>query len=362
MGRTVVLHGMHSSQNFGDVLLTQIMRDWLVTGAGAQVALLAPSPDVAQVLGLPAATRRQLWRSEAVILGGGGFFQRMDGPKGALKAIIKYGFPLGLARLFGKRTAMIGIGIAPMPRPGLDWLMARVLRRVDLVVVRDVVGYDHAADLLGSRTTDQLVQATDLIFSLTPDWLPQDARDWARAQHQALGTRRALVVHLSEPPSRTPRQDHIAGLLADRIKRQPDTGCLLIEDHPSNNGPQMQAQQEMATRLSGTPVRIIPYPGVERLAALLAGSDAVFTNKLHVGLCAAAMGTMPYALAKHRKNMASFSDLCLTQNCAMLTASDPSIFEPLLDSFAGCSSRLNIPDDVRTRATLAQRSVLEFFQ
>ena len=72
--RRVILHGMHTSENFGDVLLTKILSKQI---GDAHVALLRSSLDVASAVGLQRAGVIDLLRCSHVILGGGDIFREL---------------------------------------------------------------------------------------------------------------------------------------------------------------------------------------------------------------------------------------------------------------------------------------------
>ena len=353
---------MHSSENFGDMLLSKILIDWARPVMSSRLRLLHPSGRVADILEVKKAHWRELLGSQAVILGGGGFFQRMDGSKGATKAILKYGVPIILAKTLGKKTAMLGVGAKAIPSPLIDFLLSWAFRFSDLLVFRDPLGHAYALSLLPTHLHPRVHLATDLVFSIDDTWLDSDEKTWAAALIQAMPGNRTLAVHLSEPASAGGAYKDVANLLAERISAQPDVRVLLIEDHPGGNSAQSRAQVEMVERLKDVPTTIVPYPGVERLAALLSASDAVFTNKLHVGLCSAAMGTPTFSVAKHQKNIVTFEDIGLGRNCCMLNDASPDTFRRIIGDFVRSTDRIEIPTAIRERAVIARDLFIDFLE
>ncbi|MBL4858660.1 MAG: polysaccharide pyruvyl transferase family protein, partial [Erythrobacter sp.] len=265
MKSKVLLHGMHRSPNFGDVLLTQILRDHLLKSCDDELLLLAPSEELVRELGLREAKFGDFLASDTLILGGGGFFQRVDGPLGSLKAVTKYALPLFLARILGKRTAIIGAGAAAMPRRWLDLVFKRMVKGCDIIAVRDQASFDYVCTLLGVAAEGKIHRVSDLAFSIDESWLGAVERAWASDVIRKLGTTRVLGVHLSEPPSSNPSYEAIAALLESHLALEPDTGVLLLEDHPFGPKQQAAAQAELQRRLPNSKVLIVPYPGVERL-------------------------------------------------------------------------------------------------
>ncbi|MBL4858037.1 MAG: hypothetical protein JKY36_02365, partial [Erythrobacter sp.] len=84
-----------------------------------------------------------------------------------------------------------------------------------------------------------------------------------------------------------------------------------------------------------------------------ASIDAVLTSKLDVALCAASMGTMPFAVAKHRKNLASFADIGIASNCCLLDEADSDQIAAIVSRFLRHEGSLAVDNDVRNRARKA---------
>lgn len=352
MSAKIILHGMHRSPNFGDVLLTEILRDRLDTIPEVKIALLAPADSVRTLLGKPKAGIRDFLAADGVILGGGGFFQRMDGSRGSLKALIKYAFPLFLARMLGKPSAIIGAGADHMPRRWLDAMFGIFVGGTDEIAVRDQRSYDYLRTITRRNAHNPIERVSDLVFAINEGWLEIEALAWARGIVRDLGAKRVLAIHMSEAPSRNPVYERVAVLLEEVLAKQPETGILLIEDHPSGPNHQAAAQAELCERLPNRNIASVPYEGVQRLAALLASVDGVLTSKLHVALCAATMGTPPFAIAKHRKNAASFADLGIANQCCSLS-DDVATMSAVICKFANVCTRFEVSAEVRERAQTA---------
>ena len=354
MTRTVLLHGMHRSPNFGDVLLTQILIDHLrKVSPELALRLLAPTDDVSNLLGVRSAAKTEILFADVLLLGGGGFFQRMDGPSGSLKAIVKYALPLFLARLVGKRTAVIGAGVDRMPRGWMDKLVSILVNGSDTIAVRDQRGFDYMRKIVARPQRESVYRVSDMVFAVDRNWLSDDALCWADNLRSSLETERVIAVHLSEPPSRNEKYETIVKILVAELAQHPDTGVLLLQDHPSRQNEQAKAQSELLARLPSRHIRALPYESVERMAAVLATSDAVLTSKLHVALCAAAMETPPFAIAKHRKNLASFADIGRSEYCCNIFEASENEIERIVKEFVGAQGRFTVPAEVRERANFA---------
>ncbi len=354
----IIIHGMMTSQNFGDILLAEIVTGWLRELTTAELLSAYAAPDVQAILGTRNATPGDYVSANGVVLSGGGYFQMMDSGYPALKRFLKNTGPLQLAQLFGKPTALIGVGVDRLPHASMRFMLRRLLNHAVAAGLRDPNSL-ACAEELGLRRHAELTN--DLVFSLDATTLDPQKQAAAAARRERLGSDRLVGLHLSGTSTSAPDyarlHERLRLALADA---PPSTGYLIIEDHPSKEkGGQSDAQQEILSYLPAGRAEIVRYDGTRSMLALLHSLDSVFTNKLHVGLAAAAMGTMPFSLAKNRKNLASFDALGIGGNCLMLSAATGDM-DRILASAITHSGRFTVPPDVRA-LSMKNRDLLKKF-
>lgn len=341
MTKTIILHGMHTSVNFGDLLLSAITIGWIKESGRYRVVGARIGQEVSQILGIEQASARDWIHADAVILSGGGYFQRDDRGRSAAKAYAKYLWPLMLGAMLRRPVAVLGVGVSTPPHPLLfRWLKA-VVKTCSFASVRDSVSY-NTLSCLGNVTL-----TADLALSLNST-LPHEGEPLVKA-HDWLFSR-VVALHLSAPSSAGPAYAELYDRLEAALSENPDIGVLLIEDHPSDHSLQRQAQIELQQRIGEERTRIVHYTSGPALCALLASVDAVFTNKLHVGLTAAALGTPPFSVAKHSKNIASFREMGLQEHCCSLSREAGDQMSIVIGKWLSVQERLVLPAAIRDRA------------
>jgi polysaccharide pyruvyl transferase WcaK-like protein len=348
--RAILFHGALRSENFGDVLLAQVILSWIREATAAQIFAAGVSESVLKLLGLKKATLQDQFTADAFILSGGAFFNFPG--KGApfseaARFFVRNSWPLLSAQALGKPTAIIGVG-ALGGRPLLWRTVARLsFSRTRAASVRDS-GSWKALRELGVK---QLPACTaDSVFYLTLDDLPQPALRYADGVVLKAAKGRRIGVHLSGSPETSPHYARLFQILEARIAPDPNLTIFVIEDHPSSKSGQRAAQDYLSQRLGSGRCVAVPYPGTYELASVLAKLDAVLTDKLHVGLVAAAMGTPPFSVSKHPKNAPAYDEIGLGAHCLMLDSASDAEIDRLASALVASTERFKVPDHVRTGA------------
>lgn len=354
----LIIHGMMTSQNFGDVLLAQIVTGWLRELTSAELLTAHAAPDVQQILGTRNAKASDYLSADGVLLSGGGYFQMMDRGYHAQKRFVKNTYPLHVGQLLGKPTAMIGVGVDKLPHRSMRMMLRRLLNHSVAVGVRDPNSLAFAKQL-GPRRPPTLTN--DLVFALRESDIVPEKSAAAGALIAELGRERVVGLHLSGTSSESEDYARLHARLKQLLASAPeDTAFLVIEDHASKGGKgQVEALRELQSYLPDSKSRFVPYAGTAEMLAVLNRLDAVFTNKLHVGLAAAAMGTMPFSLAKNRKNIGSFAALGIGDNCRMLSASADEM-DDVLNRAISHRGRFVVPEEIRQLSAKNRELLAQF--
>lgn len=357
MSHKIVVHGMMTSENFGDVLLAQIVTRWLRELTSMELVLANASPEIAQILGCRRARLIDYFSAKGVILSGGGYFQMMDHGLPAMRRFVKNVGPLLAGRLMQKPIGMVGVGVDELPHAVMRSTLRYLLNVSSIVGLRDPRSVEHARNLKLKRLP---ILTSDLVFSVTEGDTGLHQRGRASELLSKLNGKRLLGIHLSDSADASPRYRQLHHLLKVYLPSVEDeAGFVLLEDHPGGNGGQRRAQREIMQYLSERNTVIIPYETTELMLAVLSKVDAVLTNKLHVGLAAAAVGTAPFSVAKNRKNLSSFKALGLSDNCCMLDESD-SILERIVSTFVVHEGTVSILPKIRELAAKNKELLSEF--
>lgn len=354
--RRVILHGMHTSENFGDVLLTKILLEQI---GDADVALLRSSLDVASAVGVKRAGVIDLLRCSHVILGGGGYFQRVDGARGALRSVLKYGLPICMGKLFGKKTALIGVGIAPLPGSLASLLFKLLLWCSDVVVARDSTGFAYAKCLAPFNGSMKVKQGIDLAFDrkaldsvvggVCPSTISLDS-----AHVVCIG------IHVSTPSELSAQRRRLLKAISRRLNELDDYQIHLIIDHL----PSKEAIEDAVLELESFGIQaptIIISGDAEKIIRGLHQCDVIITTKLHIGICAAALGKELFSVYKHTKNAITLSEVGLSDRCIPLDGVNESELNTLLNTLGlELVKKYSLPPSVENMLKVNRAAVHEF--
>lgn len=356
----LIFHGMLRSENFGDTLMAEIVLAWVRELTTAPIRAMFACPHLRQRLDLPAATFSDLLRARAAVLSGGGYFQIADDGLPPLKRFIKNAGPILVAQTAGVPSALLGIGVGRIPNGLIEAGVRRLFNKATVACVRDHTGLETVQRLAPDAN---VFETADLVFALKPDQLPAAAHEVAGRFAPPRGERGQTAVLLANTPDRDHRYAPVIRAIEDAAAARPDRHVLLIEDHVAQGSGQQRAQALLHERLGPERSSIVPYPGTWELAALLSRMDSVLTDKLHVGLVAAAMGAEPFSIAKHPKNLAAYASIALAaDNCATLATISPQQCADLAMRALLASGPFAIADEVHRKSMGNRDTLCAFLQ
>lgn len=355
----LLLHGALSSPNFGDVLLARITVGWIREHSDFEICAYKAAPAVLEELGIRPATVRDLFSADAYLLSGGGYFQTPLTGYRAHKRFLRHAGPVLLGQIRRRPTALIGVGAARLPHAAMRRGLRFLIDQAHTATVRDPRSHE-ASVAVGTRRPPTVT--ADLAFVQCRSILPPEACEEAAQLVSSVGSGQTIAVHLSGTPATSPDYANLYRALEESLMAAQQAGVLLIEDHPHAGSPQQQAQAHLHQRLGAGRSRIVPYRDSQSLSALLSAVDAVLTDKLHVGLVAAAMGTPPYSIAKHPKNLATYEAIGLGEHCILLERCDASRVRSLISRLLDPPDTFSIAPEVRERAGENERALRDFLR
>ena len=355
----LIFHGMLRSANFGDVLMAQICLSWLREMTDEPVHAMCVTSELRDLLDLPQASFYDLLQSKATVLSGGGYFQIADNGLPPLKRMIKNAGPLLAAQLIGRPTAVIGAGVGPVPPGVLGACVRYLFSKAEISCVRDRVGVETVKRL---SPRANVLQSSDLVFTLNLGNVPPAANKIA---NQLVGLQNGynrVGILFSNIPDHDERYGCIFKSIISAANHFPDTHFFLLEDHAAPGSGQQNCQSMLNEHLGPKRSTILPYPGTFELTAILGRMDSVLTDKLHVGLVAAAMGVTPYSIAKHPKNLAAYADIGLIKNCIFIDNAQEGQINDITLRACGANKPLSVPKEIRQGATNNKECLRKFLQ
>lgn len=348
--RTILFHGALRSENFGDVLLAQVNLSWIREVTQARILATESADEVTRLLGLDRATLTDRLLADAFILSGGAFFnfpsERAPGSE-IVRFFARNSWPLLSAQLLGKPTAIIGVGAHGARHPLWRAVARAGFARAKTASVRDAGSWKATREFGVRRMPDC---TADSVFYLDVGDLSGADLEFGETVVSQSRSGRRIGIHLSGSPANSPAYERLFEAICARSVEHPEVTIFAIEDHPSSIGGQRAAQHYLLQRLGPETCVPVQYPGANRLTAVLASLDAVLSDKLHVGLVAAAMGTPPFTVSKHPKNAPAYDELGLSDHCVMLDAACAADIARLTAALFTTRDRFTVPERVRLGA------------
>lgn len=303
----IVMLGTHGQYNIGDELLLATFLQQLGSGHDYVVNTYDPADTAARLdpgvsvqlidtAGDRAALLRLLRRADAVVFAGGSILKELSAATGRNRysTLLMILAVVTAARWIARAPmAMLNIGIGPI-RTRRGRILARmILDQVSLVTVRDR-GSAALSERIGARRP--VIESTDAVFSVEPDWLrggPQ--RPAAAADALRIGL--SLNHDIDTPEN----WEHVMSTLESAVRSLAAARPLEIHGLP------MQSRgkaHDDATVLREFAARIAPVPFVEHrpetpsdVARLIEGCDLIVAERLHAIITSAKIGVPVVPLA-----------------------------------------------------------------
>ncbi|MEI7645585.1 MAG: polysaccharide pyruvyl transferase family protein [Chloroflexales bacterium] len=300
----ILILGAYGQRNLGDDALLEVFLEQLKP---ARLAVNSASPaETSQRYGVEVVATYSRWPrlrrprillgSDAIVFGGGSLLKELEGGLVArLLYFLRIFLLLLFARLMGRPSAMLGVGMGPLNRPIYRWLARHAANLTDLICVRD----HDSHDLLRAIGVTRPVYVTaDPVFTMTAN--PPAGR-LIKPNHldkallgEDLAPRSCTVAVIpryslgaAEVDALVAACDHMVEAYGARI--------LLI---PFQTGYQEKfddahiARQIMARMGHADAAEVLEAEGVGAAMAAIGAADLVLSARLH-GLIFAALGGVP---------------------------------------------------------------------
>jgi polysaccharide pyruvyl transferase WcaK-like protein len=265
---------------------------------------------------------KAIWEADRVVIGGGGLLKDEG-----IKRWQGYGLLLellgtaALARGLGKSVALVGMGVGPIYTKLGAFLIAPVARLANVRLVRD----QASADKLRQLHVRGVEVFSDPAFSMGEAM----RSDYSTAAGGHWPPRRMLIS--ARPwylmaPDRADRWSRLAGAIAALADEAVEDG-LEVEFACLYWPQDRAAAQEIVSRMRHGARAEIPDAATNwwTLSETLRNTDVLVAMRYHAVVCAAMIGTPPFAMAYEPKVVSLAQDL----DVPMIDVNDPSAVETL---------------------------------
>ena len=344
------IHGCYHTPNYGDLLLMQIISSRLQSQGHQVVCPWLPNRFREDLQTPGGRGLRDCLGLDAVVFGGGGYFND-DGTPRSRRRMLRYSVPALGWRCTGTPYTILAVGAGPTMSPSTRRRVRTICRGARQVCVRDIASRDLLLDC--GVTNDKLQVTADLAIVIEPQDIPPEANAFAE---QHLGPRvpgrRRVCLHPPLMPGQEAETIQLIHGLGRMLHGHDQVQVMWLYD---GGGLSLeQFQQATAEVTPAAPVLQIESPW--KTTAMLGQMDAVLTTKLHVGIVAWALGVMPCSLSKHGKTKRFFEQIGRSAFQADYTTS-PLAYEAWIDCLLHDPSRYHHEDPALRQQVKAQAAL-----
>jgi polysaccharide pyruvyl transferase CsaB len=311
--RQVFILGAYGQNNLGDEALLQVFIDQF---SEAKLVVNSAQPEITSnqynvqtvptYLSAPRFRRvRAIWGADLIVFGGGSLLKEVEGNWFTrLMYFARIILVLLVARILGKTTAMIGVGMGPLHFPLYIWLTRICAAMTDLICVRDT----DSANLLKSIGVTRHVHVTaDAVFTLRQTEAPDAAL--ARANVTPPPSPFVIVVprysmSAAQKTSMAAACDHLVENYGARIAFLPFQTNYLGKFDDAAATRDVQIAMRYADQSE-----IITTENVRAAYALIGKADLVLSMRLHALVFASAQGVASVALSYEVKVQSFMAEL-----------------------------------------------------
>ena len=317
--RHIALHGAVYGENFGDVLISQILADHVRKATEADVFFPFGRKAFANVSKEQTGRIWKLAFAKTAIMGPGGYFgeRRHDQAAWNKRFQFYHGGFFRLVKLLRRPLILHGIGVGPLSDPISRELARRIFDYAGLINVRDQKSKDY---VLGLGISEQKVNIfPDVALTLKRENVTSKKMTFETGP-QDTSSKKVIGLHLPLPETLSADVfENIVNQVRDLISSQPELRFVILKD-----GPRQIIHPDMVNVIQGSDrSEDKPYTNPKGLLNDIAHCDAVVTTKLHVGICAAALGVAPISLYSHPKVQRFFQDIGRDEFCQDIMTAPP---------------------------------------
>lgn len=330
----VALHGAVYGTNFGDVLIQRLLAQNIRALCDADVFYPFGSKAFGEAADVKVGSRLNLVSSDAAVFGPGGYFgerahhqaqwnKRLTGFHGKFFRWVKV-----------TRTPLLvaGVGVGPLGDRRSRSLVSEILSYACFIQVRDRESKQYAIEF----------GIEDSRVAVSPDWALSLADERVQISRTGSGQPkgdpcylRTVGLHISIPSevSGTASEALCADIVAF-VESHPEFKFLFLSDNRgSKHKPIFSQQFERSPN-----VEFCFYHNPDKLIDTICLCDAIVTTKLHVGICAAALGILPISVYHHHKVYRFYAQIGLLDcSCALDSYQSPWLNRVLVERLEDAS-------------------------
>jgi len=275
----LLLAGYYGSGNIGDeAILRSLISAIRKDRPQAAISVLSADPSgTSKVFNVGSIHKyslvnilKELKKSDAFILGGGGLMQDST----SLRSLLYYLFLIASAKLLKKKVILLGQGIGPVRN---KYLLKRALKGVDLITVRDEGSLKELTDI--KARPKKLAMTSDITFMMGP---PARENSNNILGYAGIMRRKSRLIGVSLRPPVKGRDTEakymaIASLCDHLIEKKDSQIVFLIFNHPDD----LDVTSKVMAMMKNSANVILRQLAPAEMLDVISGLDAVIGMRLH---------------------------------------------------------------------------------
>lgn len=341
----VAVHGACYLDNFGDILLLQLLvRAIRAEFPGCRVAMPFAPKRAADKIGADLVGTKYLCQCDAFVFSGGGYFGEPDRGKArwSVRNFFRYILPGLVAAALRKPMFVVGVGAGPIGSKILRRSIKTIFSRTSFASVRDPESIAFLTEI--GVAPSKLIQTADLALSIADEafrrkYLPE-LEELARSEKNPSPLRTKIGLHFNNLRSGT-FEEKLTKELIDRFG-----AAKVVAVNDQGVPPGATAAKALATSPVpyGSEVDSCFYEEPAHFIHKVSQLEVVLTKKLHVGIIACAMGVPTAAIPMHSKIFRFYRQIGKADSCIPIGEASVGTIASTLGSIRG--QKWEIPRNV----------------
>ena len=301
--KEIFLNGAAFTDNFGDILFFQVFSK-VVNDLGYTPSMYSENEKVrAQLSNVSFYSNKldAIKNADKIAYVGGGYFGEQPNPKWTyrfrwglqnIRRIQVFGI---LAIWYKKPIGIFGAGAGNVSNPLTRMVIDKIVNKAEIVIVRD---YESKEALKRKKSeAKHIIESVDTILAI--DTILNDVH---------VACEKNILLHLSDSPENDENSKVLWEDVSDFLKENRNFRCTIITDHFSGG---QKCSYDYFSNMSKTnsQVSVFKYTDTISLINLIAKSEYVITNKLHVGVVGLSYNKKVISIPNHPKVVNLFKQL-----------------------------------------------------
>ena len=310
----IAMHGAVYGQNFGDVLIQKVVSGYLQFKLGAEVFYPFATRSFGAACNQATGDILSLSSSDEVVFGPGGYLGQRNHNRFLWNMRLRtyHGSLFRLTRRYGLPLFLFGVGVGPLENSRSRSLVGAILDYASFIQVRDSFSFEYAKSIVPNQK--HIGKMPDVAMLLDQGSISEPEKK-SIINLVRCGERMVVAIHVPLPGGKT--SSSVKKFFCDLIllvEHNPQYLFVIIYDSPR----QVVYRQVRSQLLSYPNVIEDNYIGPERLLALISQCSIVLSTKLHVGICATALGVRSVSVYFHPKVERFYHEIGQLDYCTYL--------------------------------------------